>query len=582
MRKILAPAFAALAIAALALPGCDADAPATPRGPTGPYAVVLEVDGPLPQFPDPTGMLGSLALSQHRLTRLLERAAADIQVQEIVLHIGAPEIGWARATEIGDAIARAAKSGKPVSCHLEAADNLTYAMAARGCPRILLAPAGGVDLIGLSLEAVHVKELLDSIGVTADMLHIGRYKDAAEPLVQNEMSPETREVMTSLLDELSQQLVETIAAGRKLDREQVLRLIDEGPYTATQAKNAALVDDVLTLGSYLDALRDKHAGGVVDDYGKEPPKPLGFGDMIKLLSGGGEAEAEAAPPHVALVPAVGPIVSGASDELLGGMEVVYDLELVGTLAELARDEAVKAVVLRIDSPGGSALASDNIWEAVRALAARKPVVASMGDVAASGGYYIAAPATEVFAADTTLTGSIGVVGGKLVLGDALTKVGVHTETISRGRRAAIGSPLTPFSDEEREAVRALMQDAYDLFVDRVVTGRGLPRDKVLAAAEGRVWTGSQALERGLITRSGTLADAIDRARELGGLPGGPVRIHPEPRSFMEILSEAFADQGNGVLAAARRLGPGRRALALASLLRRQHVLAFTPVFVEIR
>jgi protease-4 len=295
-----------------------------------------------------------------------------------------------------------------------------------------------------------------------------------------------------------------------------------------------------------------------------------------------EQTKQPSPPHIALVPAVGPIVSGTRDDLLGGMEVVYDLELVGALSDVARDDMVKAVVLRVDSPGGSALASDNVWEAVRSLAARKPVVVSMGDVAASGGYYIAAPATEVFASGTTLTGSIGVVGGKLVLGDMLTKIGVHTETMSKGKRAAIGSPLTPFSDEEREVVRALMQDSYDLFVDRVVTGRGMARDKVLAAADGRAWTGSQALSQGLLTRTGTLRQAIERARELAKLPGGPVQIHPEPKSFMELLSEAFADQGTGVLAAARRLEPGRRALALAALLRRQNVLAFTPVYVEIR
>jgi len=581
MRNRLAPVAVALAIAATALPGCEPGEP-KPTGPTGPCAAVFEIDGPMPQFPDPAGMFGGMVVSQHRLTRLLAQAAADVQVQEIVLHIGAPEIGWARATEIGDAIARAAESGKPVTCHVEAADNMTYWMAARGCPKILLAPAGGIDLIGLSLEAVFVKDLLDSIGVTADLLHIGRYKDAAEPLTATALSPESREVMNALLDDLARQLVDGIATGRKLDREKVKRLIDGGPYTATQAKNAALVDDVTTLGAYLETLRDKHAGGVVDDYGKEPPKPLGLGEMLQLLSGDIDVEGEPSSPHVALVPAVGPIVSGASDDLLGGMEVVYDLELVGALAEVARDDSVKAVVLRVDSPGGSALASDNIWEAVRSLAARKPVVVSMGDVAASGGYYVAAPATEVFAAGTTITGSIGVVGGKLVLGDTLTKIGVKTETLSRGARSTIGSPLTPFTDEEREVVRALMQDSYDLFVDRVVTGRGLSRDKVLAAAEGRAWTGSQALKQGLLTRTGTLGDAIERARELGSLPGGPVQIHPEPKSFMEILSEAFADQGTGVLAAARRLGPGRRALALASLLRRQHVLAFTPLYVEVR
>jgi protease-4 len=584
MRKCTVPAIAAIAMALLSPLACDLDGDdqQVPSGPKGPIAVIFEVDGPLPHFPDPTGLLGAIQVSQHRLEQLLARAASDIQVQEVVVHLGAPEIGWARAGEVGDAIARVAQAGKPVTCHLEAADNMTYWLAARSCPRVVIAPAGGVDLVGLSLEAVHVKELLDSIGVSADMLHIGRYKDAAEPLTQNELSPEAREAANSLLDDLQRQLVAGIVAGRKLDDQAVGRLIDGGPYTAEQAQAKGLVDGVETLGSLLDKLRDKHAGGVVDDYGKEPPKPLGFGDMLKLLSGDMDEQQQPSHPHIALVSAVGPIVSGAGDDLLGGMEVVYDLELVQALSEAARDPAVKAVVLRVDSPGGSALASDNIWEAVRALKERKPVVVSMGDVAASGGYYIAAGATEILAGEPTLTGSIGVVGGKLVLGDTLTKIGVHVETLSRGQRAAIGSPLKPFTDEERVAVQLLMQDAYDMFVDRIVSGQGIPRDKVLAAAEGRVWTGAQAIDAGLLTGTGTLNDAIERARKLGQLPGGPVEIHPKPKTFMEILSEAFADQETGVIAAARRLGPGRRALALASLLRSQRVLAFAPLHIEVR
>jgi protease-4 len=584
MRPVrLALAFTA-ALAAATAPGCDLSLSPeeAPPAPAGPAAVLLAVDGPLPSFPSQPGLLTPFAESQHRLEGLLDRAAADINVQEVVVRFGAPQIGWARAAEIGAAISRLAASGKPVTCHLEAADNMTYWIAARSCPRVTVAPAGGVDLVGLSLEAVFVKELLASLGVGADMLHVGRYKDAAEALTNTEMSPESREAAESLLASLHDRLVAGIAEGRKQDRAAVEKLIDGGPYTAKQAVAAGLADAVATLGGQLEKLRDKYAGGVIDDYGDEPPKPLSFGELFNLLGGGGAKQA-AAHPRVAIVPAIGPIMSGGGDELLGGMEVVDDLALTAALADASRDDSIKAIVLRVDSPGGSALASDNLYEAVRAAARRKPVVASMGDVAASGGYYLAAAATEVYAAETTLTGSIGVVGGKIVIADAMAKIGVSAAVIERGRRASITSPFRPFTDDERALVTAQMQEAYDLFVARVAEGRSLPPEAVRAAAEGRVWTGGQALERKLVDRIGTLRDAVERARELSGAKGAPAELYPEPKSLMELLGQQLSQQQTtAALAAVRRSPAGRRALALGGLLLDHRVLAFAPVSLEAR
>ncbi|HUT78251.1 MAG TPA: S49 family peptidase, partial [Polyangia bacterium] len=200
----------------------------------------------------------------------------------------------------------------------------------------------------------------------------------------------------------------------------------------------------------------------------------------------------------------------------------------------------------------------------------------------SGGYYIASAATEIFTVPSTITGSIGVVGGKLAFGAGLAKIGIRTETVARTDRARLFSPFKPFDEAEREVVLDLMRTAYDLFVDRVAEGRGLERELVLAAAEGRVWSGAQALEAGLVTRLGTLADAVERARELGGLPAGPVEIFPPPRTMMEILGELFSGSESGVLAAARRHPSGRHALLVASLLFRQRVLAVAPFAFEIR
>jgi len=289
-------------------------------------------------------------------------------------------------------------------------------------------------------------------------------------------------------------------------------------------------------------------------------------------------------PRIALVPAIGPVMSGTANEIFMGDDTIYDMELVEALSELGRDNSVKAVVLRIDSPGGSALASDNIWHAVQALAAVKPVIASMGDVAASGGYYIASAATEVFASPSTITGSIGVVGGKVVLADAAAKLGIKAERIETGKRASLTSPFTPFNDDERQVITKLMQRAYDLFVDRVVTGRKLDRAKVLAAAEGRVWTGSQALKLGLVDQNGGLAAALERARSVAGLaPGTPVEVFPKPKDLMEMLSEALAQpEAVSLRALARRHGSVRQAITLTTLLLEHQVLTFMPAFFEIR
>ena len=566
--------------------GCDLDDedPSIAQGAAGPVAIILQIDGEIPGFTNPSDFLTPSAMSQYKLEDLLNRASKDIQVQEVVVHFLAPQIGWARAGEIGDAISRFKKSGKPITCHLEEADNLTYWMASRSCSKIAIAPAGGIDLIGLSLEAIFLKDLLDSMGVTADILHEGKYKDAADSLTRNDMSPESREAMESLLGELHENLVAGIASGRKLDRKKVSELIDGGPYTASKSVKIGLADEMTTIGALLATMEEKYPGGVQDEYGKEPQKPLSFTDLVGLLGGQTDgADKQPAHPRIAVIPAIGPIVGGSSkDDLLGSMDVISDMDLVTTLSEATRDDSIKAVVLRIDSPGGSALASDNIWEAVRSLSEKKPVVVSMGDVAASGGYYIASAATEIYASGSTLTGSIGVVGGKVVLAGAMEKLGVHTQTLSRGQRATMASPFRPFNEEERSAVARLMKSTYDIFIDRVVTGRKLDRSAVLAAAQGRVWTGSQALSKGLIDKVGTFHDAVERARKLAGLPSAPVEMHPKPKSFMEILSEQISDQQNVFLSTTHRFPAGRNALVLASLLQRQKVLTFSPVFFEVR
>ena len=549
----------------------------------GPSAVLFNLNGPLPEFAGPEELFTPDSQNQYDLLKLMRKAVYDLNVQEIVVHIGSPSLSLARASEVVAALKQITAAGKPLTCHFDAADNIGYFIAAAGCPKILISPAGSVEALGLAAEPLFLREFLAGLGISADMLHIGRYKDAAEPLMRDNMSEESREALGALLRELHRIFKDGISTGRKLSPEKVQSLIDGGPYDAEESLAAKLVDEVRPLSAFIGELRKKYAGGVDTEYGKKPPKQMDFSGLMKMF---GAAEPKKETPkqdHIALVPVVGEIMSGESNDFMGGGENVYDMSLIRTLDEIKEDDSVKAVVLRIDSPGGSALASDNIWHAVRALGAKKPVIASMGDVAASGGYYIASAATEVLSIPATITGSIGVVGGKIVFSEAATKWGITPERLQTGARAALGSPFSRFSDDERTAITRLMQSAYDMFVDRVTEGRGLERAKVLEVAEGRVWTGTQAKGYGLVTRLGSLDDAVNRAREAAKVPAGtPVEIVPKPKNLMELIGEAFSEpQASAALQLAKRVPEAKEALTMTELLMQQRVLAVLPWVIRV-
>ena len=549
----------------------------------GPSAVLFNLDGPLPEFSGPEEMFTPDAQNQYDLLKLMRKAVYDLNVQEIVVHIGAPTLSLARASEVVAALKQITAAGKPLTCHFDAADNVGYFIAAAGCPKILMSPAGTVEALGLAAEPLFLREFLAGLGISADMLHIGRYKDAAEPMMRDSMSEESREALDALLKELHRIFKDGIATGRKLSPEKVQTLIDGGPYDAKESLTAKLVDDIRPLSAFLGELRTKYAGGVDAEYGKTPPKQMSFSELIKIFGAAEPKKEQPKQDHIALVPVVGEIMSGESNDFMGGSDNVHDMSLIRTLDELKDDDSVKAVVLRIDSPGGSALASDNIWHAVRALGTKKPVIASMGDVAASGGYYIASAATEVFSIPATITGSIGVVGGKIVFSEAANKWGITPERLQTGTRAALGSPFSRFSDEERIALTRMMQSAYDMFIDRVTEGRGLERAKVLEVAEGRVWTGTQAKEFGLVTRMGSLDDAVNRAREAAEVPAGtPVEIVPKPKNLMDLLGEAFSEpQASAALRVAKRIPEIEEALTMTDLLMEQRVLAVLPWVIRV-
>jgi protease IV len=535
----------------------------------------IRLAGSLPDGAGQGGLLADVAPHLHRLVERLDKAATDSRVKGVLLSIEAPEVGRGRAEEIRAAIARLRKAGKPVAAQLVSGSPVHYMLAA-ACDTISMPPAATLELTGVRTEMMFFKSMLDRLGVAAEILQVGEFKGAGEPLTRDSMSPQLRTQYESFVGDLYEQLVERVASDRELPADRVRELIDVGVFTPEQAREARLIDAV----GYEDEVMTALAGRI----GEEAPKLArdyaerkldrdfsGIGGLVKLMelvSGQKQAAPSGRTKRIAVVYVAGEIREGksADDLLMGGAAGAETV--MKAIRDAAADDQVAAIVLRIDSPGGSALASDLIWR--EAQRTEKPVVASLSDIAASGGYYIAVAADRIVAAPGTLTGSIGVVGGKVAVGDALGRVGVHTDVVSRGKNAGWLSMQTPFTDDERAAFLATMKDVYRLFTTKVAAGRKLDIGAVEKLAEGRVFTGRMALEAGLVDRLGTLDDAIDEAKTLAGI--GPDEqidrvLLPEPRGLLDDLLGA-ADRAADPVArlAAAAAGPASlRGMILARI-----------------
>lgn len=498
-----------------------------------PHWGVLELGGGIieRQAYSLTGGSGGLELG--RLIERLRGFAKDDQLAGLLLRVEALDISIPDAAELRAAMHELRRAGKPIACHVEGAANATYLVLA-ACERIGLAPLGQIAVTGPAAVRIHVKPLLDKLGVAVDMFHIGAYKGAAEPFTRDAPSKEMEETLAAVLDRHYQTMVDMIAADRKLAPDAVKGLIDTAMFSAEAAKEQKLVDDVLPFEAFRDAVAKPAWTRVRLSEGLGKDK-LATG--LKLLRFVGAAPPDRpAGDHVALVYAVGNIIDGEGSGVLGARREIASHTLVAALRRLAEDESVKAVVLRIDSGGGSAQASELIWRAVGELRAKKPVVVSMSDVAASGGYYIAAGATKIFAHPNTLTGSIGVVGGRLATAAALGKLGVNTFPMGRGKRATMLAKLSPWTDDERTVVRRQMEDIYRMFLARVAAGRGKTVEQIEPVAQGRVWTGEKAKELGLVDELGGLDAALAGARQLAKLdPAAEVEIYPPPPTLRDML-----------------------------------------------
>lgn len=499
--------------------------------------LALRISGPLPDYvPDNAfnRLFGNPPQSLGSLMAQFRKAKADKRITAIILDIDASDAGWAKAEEIRGAIEDFRASGKPVYAFIETGFNKDYYIAA-ACDKIYVPPSGELFVTGLAADVMFFRGSLDKLGIYPDMYQIGKYKSAGDMFTQKQMTDAHREYINSLLDDLYGRYVEGIAKGRSKSVDDVKKIIDNAPYNAAQAKENGLIDGTLYR----------------DEVDKEMKKRLGYkeGDELRVTSAGDyrkitqESLGLNKGEKVAVVYAAGDIVSGSSQFGSSGEETIGSDSLVKVLKEVRDDNSIKAVVFRIDSPGGSGLASDIIWRAVESLKEKKPVVVSMGDVAASGGYYIAAGANKIVAEPSTITGSIGVVGGKPVVKGFYDWIGVTNEYVLRGTNAGMFRESEKFTDSERKKFEEFLNTTYVDFTTKVAKGRGKEQTYIDSIGQGRVWTGKQGKDNGLVDEYGGLDKAIEIAKQLAKLPAdrGVQRIiRPQPPTFWD---ELFSDPG---------------------------------------
>jgi protease-4 len=489
--------------------------------------LVLDLEGDIPErlpaeIPIPI-LQSQRAMSVEQVWNAFRRAATDSRIRGVLFEPRGLDIGWAKMQEIHDEIAGFKKSGKPVIVYLHSPSAREYYLAS-AADKIFISPEDSLDLKGLRVESMYAKQTLDKLGVKADVIHAGKYKDAGDILTQTSMSPETREVLNAILDQYYGNLIATVAEGRKKQPDAVRALIDNGPFLA----------------------RDALAGGLVDALGYEDQAVAEMQSRLKqteLKRISGRAYVKGGLPgggggrRIALIVGQGEISAGSGNETADD-ESFTATGFIKLLKQVENDSSIQGVIMRIDSPGGDAVASDEILHEVKNLSKKKPLVISMSDLAASGGYYVSVTGDPIIAYPNTLTGSIGVIFARFSLHGLYDKIGLDKQLLTRGRYADIDSDYVPLSDAEREKLTGQIDAFYRAFVSRVADGRKKPFDQIEPLAQGRVWVGAQAKQNGLVDQLGGLDRAIEVLKQQAHMSSSDrVTLVPYPgrRSIFELL-----------------------------------------------
>ena len=557
---------AAVMLAALALRGSASDVPAA-------AVLVFEVPATLEESQPPAGsslldMVRRERSTVWMLSNGIRVAATDPRIHALVLHIDGLDWGWAKLSEIRAAVLEFRRAGKPVYASLAGGGEREYLLAS-AAGMVASPPLTMLQLNGLTASALFLRGTLDKAGVTPNFAQAGRYKSAVEAWTQAGMSASAREALQALVDDQFGMLVDSLAAARGLSADSVVRLLDDGPFGAREARARGLIDTLLhrsELDSMVVALGD-------------PPR-----STVTLHRYVARLDAPRGGSRIAIVHAVGAIAEGRSRSSPTEGEILGAETLIKALREVRDRSSIAAVVLRIDSPGGSAQASDEIWHEVKRCAERKPLIASFSDLAASGGYYIAVPADSIVAEPGTLTGSIGAFGGKLNLMGLYRKLGLNVETVSRGRNAEMFSPFKDFTPEEAARFQAQMDEVYRVFLERVSEGRRRSVGEIDSVGQGRVWTGLSARRHGLVDALGGIPEAIAMARARAGIDETAtvtIEIYPrvERPFFQRAFAEMFADEDAAVGLA---IPPVVRAWIAAATFPPGVALALMPWSIDIR
>ena len=533
--------------------------------------LTLRVAGSLPDYsPDDPfkRYFGGPDQSLTGLVTQFKKAKVDKRIKAILLDVDVSGVGWGKSEELRDAIADFRSSGKPVYAFMEFGLNKEYYIAS-ACDKIYVPPPGELFINGLAADVMFFRGSLDKLGIYPDIYQIGKYKSAGDMFTQKQMTDAHREYVNSLLDDLYGRYVNAIAQARHKTPEEVRALIDDAPYGAAKAKQVGLIDDSM----YRDDVEKqiKSSLGYKESETFTPVRGSDYKDVPPESLGLNKGE------RIAVIYATGDIGSGSSANSPSGEQSIGSDTLAKAVNDAATDKTIKAIVLRVDSPGGSGLASDIIWHAVEAANQKKPVVVSMSDVAASGGYYISVAASKIIAEPSSITGSIGVVAGKPVMRGFYDWLGITNEYVLRGKNAGMFRETEKFSDDERAKFEDWIKTTYyQDFVPKVAKGRKKDPQAIDAVGQGRVWTGAQAKDRGLVDEFGGLDRAIDIAKELAKIPAdkGVERvILPYPQTFIQQLLNSNSDNSSTKVEQQRAIAAAlpedaRRALRYMALMDR--------------
>lgn len=523
-----APALAERALLRVCLRGAIAEAP-------NPAAELMQI-------------FGEESVTLYDCVRRIERGAKDAGISGMVLIVEDAALSLVQAEELSRAIAAFKAKGKKVHCYLDSAGNVSYALASVA-DDITLAPNSSIDILGLRAELMFYKGLLEKLGIEAQGLHCGAYKSAMEPFLRSEPSPELAENINWLLDGLFDRWVELMASNRKLDAGAMKDAINAAPINAADSLKRGLVDHVAGYADFQQRMRKEYGDDVElrKKLDRDSPFKIDMNNPFAIFQLFGELMEKASKPKepgIGLIYIEGPIVTGSQQDGPFAEPTGASTTIRAAFDTARTDPGIKAVVCRVNSPGGSALASDIIWEAATRCAKEKPLIVSMGSVAGSGGYYVAIPGQTILAEACTITGSIGVVGGKLALRGLLTgKLGITVTSFTRGENTGLMSAMDAWNDAERAHLEKILNDVYDQFKGRIRQSRGERlKGDLEQMAGGRVYTGRQALEKGLVDQIGGLSDAIRIAADKVGLSDPKVYILPKQPDLAEIFKKLSGEE----------------------------------------